>query len=101
MAADDALAHWLRRVYGPIDRLLGEVINPFPAQLKALSADPYDDIAIVQSMKPDRHNPVKKMQEKYGMSEALRERKQWRPNSFRKSKMTPSTACMGINKHKI
>ena len=34
---------WLRRVYGPIDRLLGEVINPFPAQLKALSADPYDD----------------------------------------------------------
>lgn len=42
-AADDALAHWLRRVYGPIDRLLGEVINPFPAQLKALSADPYDD----------------------------------------------------------
>jgi len=67
----------------------------------AWSADPYDDNAIVQSMKPDRHNPVKKMQEKYGMSEALRERKQWRPNSFRKSKMTPSTACMGINKHKI
>ena len=34
---------WLRRVYSPIDRLLGEVINPFPAQLKALAADPYDD----------------------------------------------------------
>ena len=43
VSADDALVEWLRRVYGPIDRLLGEVINPFPAQLKALSADPYDD----------------------------------------------------------
>ena len=43
-AADDALAIWLRQVYAPIDRLLGEVINPFPAQLKALSGDPYDDV---------------------------------------------------------
>ena len=42
-AADGALAMWLQRVYAPIDRLLGEVINPFPSQLKALSADPYDD----------------------------------------------------------
>ena len=42
-AADNALTVWLRRVYAPIDRLLGEVINPFPGQLKALSADPYDD----------------------------------------------------------
>ena len=43
VAADDALLEWLRRVYAPIDRMLGEVINPFPKQLKALSADPYDD----------------------------------------------------------
>ncbi len=43
VSADDALVEWLRRVYSPIDRLLGEVINPFPAQLKALAADPYDD----------------------------------------------------------
>ena len=43
VAADDALVEWLRRVYAPIDRMLGEVINPFPAQFKALSADPYDD----------------------------------------------------------
>ncbi len=42
-AADVALADWLKQVYGPIDRLIGEVINPFPAQFKALSADPYDD----------------------------------------------------------
>lgn len=43
VAEDAALATWLQRVYAPIDRLLGEVINPFPAQFKALSADPYDD----------------------------------------------------------
>ena len=41
--ADDALVRWLRQVYAPIDRMLGEVINPFPKQLKALSDDPYDD----------------------------------------------------------
>jgi len=37
------LLDWLRLVYAPMDRLLGQVINPFPAALKALSADPYDD----------------------------------------------------------
>jgi len=41
---DDQLLHWLQQVYAPIDRLLGQVINPFPAQLRALSADPYDDL---------------------------------------------------------
>jgi molecular chaperone DnaJ len=40
---DAELLHWLQQVYAPIDRLLGQVINPFPAQLRALSADPYDD----------------------------------------------------------
>ena len=42
-ATDAVLQQWLQQVYGPIDRLLAQVINPFPAQLKALSADPYDD----------------------------------------------------------
>ena len=40
---DALLLAWLQQVYAPIDRLLGQVINPFPAQLRALSADPYDD----------------------------------------------------------
>ena len=40
---DAELLAWLQQVYAPVDRLLGQVINPFPAQLKALSADPYDD----------------------------------------------------------
>ena len=40
---DQALSTWLQKVYAPIDRLLGQVINPFAAELRALSADPYDD----------------------------------------------------------
>lgn len=41
--ADALLTEWLRQVYAPIDRWLGQVINPFAAQLRALAADPYDD----------------------------------------------------------
>ena len=40
---DAELVAWLQQVYAPIDRLLGQVINPFPGQLRELSADPYDD----------------------------------------------------------
>jgi molecular chaperone DnaJ len=43
-ASDAELQQWLQQVQAPIDRLLGQVINPFPAQLRALSADPYDDL---------------------------------------------------------
>ena len=42
-ARDEELLAWLQQVYTPIDRLLAQGINPFPAQLRALSADPYDD----------------------------------------------------------
>ena len=41
--SEQELHDWLQQVYAPIDRQLGQVINPFPAQLKALAADPYDD----------------------------------------------------------
>lgn len=41
---EEQLVQWLRQVYAPIDRLLGQVINPFPAQLRELAADPYDDL---------------------------------------------------------
>ena len=42
-AADADLEQWLEQVYSPLDRLLGQVLEPFAAQLKALAADPYDD----------------------------------------------------------
>ena len=41
--ADAALDLWLQQVYGPVDRLLGQVLDPFALQLRELSADPYDD----------------------------------------------------------
>lgn len=41
--SDGLLLEWLQQVYAPIDRWLGQVINPFAAQLRALAADPYDD----------------------------------------------------------
>lgn len=43
-ARDGELLVWLQRVYAPIDRLLGQVILAFPGQLRALAADPYDDL---------------------------------------------------------
>ena len=42
-AADEALNRWLQQVYIPIDRLLSQIISPCSAEIKALSADPYDD----------------------------------------------------------
>jgi molecular chaperone DnaJ len=42
-SGDQVLLEWLQRVYAPIDGLLGQVIDSFPAQLRALAADPYDD----------------------------------------------------------
>ncbi|TVS02204.1 MAG: J domain-containing protein [Cyanobium sp. PLM2.Bin73] len=42
-ASEDQILAWLQQVYAPIDRLLAQVVNPFPAQLRALAADPYDD----------------------------------------------------------
>lgn len=42
-AADQDLHDWLCQVVDPIDRLLGQVIRPFPARLQDLAADPWDD----------------------------------------------------------
>ncbi len=42
-AADDSLSYWLRQVYNPADRYIGQIISPLKGQLRALSADPFDD----------------------------------------------------------
>ncbi|KGG16815.1 MULTISPECIES: J domain-containing protein [unclassified Prochlorococcus] len=41
---DHAIGLWIKIVYSPIDRLMGEILNQFPVKLKELSADPYDDM---------------------------------------------------------
>ncbi len=38
------LSSWLKNVYAPINRLIGQVINPFQSKIRELSADPYDDL---------------------------------------------------------
>ena len=35
---------WFQNIYIPIDRLLGQIINPLGSKIKDLSADPYDQI---------------------------------------------------------
>ncbi|MEM9804784.1 MAG: DnaJ domain-containing protein [Cyanobacteria bacterium P01_D01_bin.56] len=41
--ADDSLTNWIRSVYNPIDRLIGKIMNPLKSEIRALSADPFDD----------------------------------------------------------
>jgi molecular chaperone DnaJ len=36
--------HWFQTIYLPIDKLLGQIINPLASKIRDLSADPYDQI---------------------------------------------------------
>jgi len=63
--------------------------------------NPYSEKILRRTMMPERHHPVKETMQNCGLSEALLERKPFRPNSFQKSKMTRGTCLMGINKHNI
>ena len=38
------LKKWFQDIYLPIDKLLGQIINPLGAKIRDLSADPYDEI---------------------------------------------------------
>ncbi len=38
------LKKWFQNIYLPIDKLLGQIINPMGAKIRDLSADPYDEI---------------------------------------------------------
>jgi molecular chaperone DnaJ len=42
-SADTALGYWLRQVYNPVDRTVGKILSPLKSQIRALSADPFDD----------------------------------------------------------
>ena len=35
---------WFQNIYLPIDKLLGQIINPLGSQIRDLSADPYDQL---------------------------------------------------------
>ena len=38
------IQNWFQNIYLPIDKLLGQIINPLSSKIRALSADPYDQI---------------------------------------------------------
>ena len=38
------IKNWFKDIYLPIDKLLGQIINPLAAKIRDLSADPYDQI---------------------------------------------------------
>ena len=38
------LKKWFQNIYIPIDKLLGQIINPLGSKIRDLSADPYDEI---------------------------------------------------------
>ncbi|MEB3163103.1 MAG: DnaJ domain-containing protein [Prochlorothrix sp.] len=40
---DEQLAAWIKQVYTPLNRLLGEIVSPLRSAITALSADPFDD----------------------------------------------------------
>ena len=42
-ASSTTIEQWLRGVYNPTDRLIGKIIKPLKAEVRALSADPFDD----------------------------------------------------------
>ncbi len=42
-AADTTIEQWLRSVFNPTDRLIGQILKPLKAEVRALSADPFDD----------------------------------------------------------
>ena len=40
----EEIEKWFQNIYLPIDKLLGQIINPLSSNIRELSADPYDQI---------------------------------------------------------
>ena len=40
----DDIINWFQNIYLPIDKLLGQIINPLSSKIRELSADPYDQL---------------------------------------------------------
>ncbi len=61
---DSQLKLWLNRVYTPINRQLNLILRPFKAQMKELSADPFEDrlMEAFQAYIEDCHKALSKAQ---------------------------------------
>tara|TARA_Y100001968_G_scaffold266413_1_gene255899 strand:+ start:4259 stop:4957 length:699 start_codon:yes stop_codon:yes gene_type:complete len=64
---EDELSIWIKVVYSPINKLIGQVINPFKERIKELSGDPYDDYLMEAfcSYIEDSQNKLKKIEQIY------------------------------------
>ena len=40
----EEIKNWFKNIYFPIDKLLGQIINPLSSKIRDLSADPYDQL---------------------------------------------------------
>tara|TARA_Y100001968_G_scaffold45599_1_gene35620 strand:+ start:2081 stop:2788 length:708 start_codon:yes stop_codon:yes gene_type:complete len=60
-------SNWIKFIYIPIDKLIGEIINPLKSQIKSLSADPYDDLLMEEfcSYILKSKNKIKKIHDIY------------------------------------
>ncbi|MEM6255250.1 MAG: DnaJ domain-containing protein [Cyanobacteria bacterium P01_D01_bin.156] len=65
--ADDSLTNWIRSVYNPIDRLISKIINPLKSEIRALSADPFDDelMEVFQEYLEDCRASLEKAKQKF------------------------------------
>lgn len=61
----------------------------------------FSEMMLRKYMMPDRNGPVIEMMKKHGLSEAMIERKAFKPNSFCKSKPTPSVCLMNISSRNL
>ena len=44
ISKSEDIKKWFHNIYIPIDKLLGQIVNPLSSQIRDLSADPYDQI---------------------------------------------------------
>ena len=44
LSKSEDIKNWFQNIYLPIDKLLGQIINPLGSKIRDLSADPYDQI---------------------------------------------------------
>ena len=61
---EETLDDWFKRVYTPINRILIGIIKPLRSQIKALSADPFDDelMDVFQTYIEEIQNELEKAQ---------------------------------------
>jgi len=61
------IKNWFISIYLPIDKLLGQIINPLASKIKDLSADPYDQILMDSfcSYLDQSKNKIKKVKRIY------------------------------------